>query len=271
MEYTFEDKDYRRMYRHTTSHILAQAVKRLYPEAKLAIGPAIEDGFYYDIDSDKPFLPEDLTALEAEMRKICKERIPLERFELPRAEALKLAESMGEPYKVELINDLPEDAVISFYKQGDFTDLCAGPHLDHTGRVKGNGIKLTSCTGAYWRGDSKRKMLQRIYGTCFPSKTELDEYLARIEEAKKRDHRVLGRQLGLFAFRDEAPICPTAWCCATRCLIIGTKCIRNGTIWRSQRRRSCAARSGRRPATGIIIRKTCTPPSSTARTMPSSP
>ena len=205
MEYTFEDKDYRRMYRHTTSHILAQAVKRLYPEAKLAIGPAIEDGFYYDIDSDKPFLPEDLTALEAEMRKICKERIPLERFELPRAEALKLAESMGEPYKVELINDLPEDAVISFYRQGDFTDLCAGPHLDHTGRVKGNGIKLTSCTGAYWRGDSKRKMLQRIYGTCFPSKTELDEYLARIEEAKKRDHRVLGRQLGLFAFRDEAP------------------------------------------------------------------
>ena len=205
MEFTFEDKDYRRLYRHTTSHILAQAVKRLYPEAKLAIGPAIEDGFYYDIDSDKPFVQEDLDALEKEMRKICKERIPLERFELPRAEAIALAESMHEPYKVELIEDLPEDAVISFYKQGDFTDLCAGPHLDHTGRVKGSGIKLTSCTGAYWRGDSSRKMLQRIYGTCFPSKEELDAYLARIEEAKKRDHRKLGRELGLFALMEEGP------------------------------------------------------------------
>ena len=205
MEYTFEDKEYRTLYRHTTSHILAQAVKRLYPEAKLAIGPAIEDGFYYDIDSEKPFVQEDLEALEAEMRKICKERIPLERFELPREEALALAKSMGEPYKVELIQDLPEDAVISFYKQGDFTDLCAGPHLDHTGRVKGNGIKLTSCTGAYWRGDSNRKMLQRIYGTCFPSKTELEEYLQRIEEAKKRDHRKLGKELGLYQLMDEGP------------------------------------------------------------------
>ncbi len=205
MEYTFNDAEYRKMYRHTTSHILAQAVKRLYPEAKLAIGPAIEDGFYYDIDSEKPFVAEDLAALEAEMRKICKEKLKLERFELPREEALALMEQAGEPYKVELIQDLPEDAVISFYKQGEFTDLCAGPHLDSTGRVKGNAIKLTSCTGAYWRGDSSRKMLQRIYGTCFPSKNELDEYLARIEEAKKRDHRKLGKELGLFTMLEEGP------------------------------------------------------------------
>ena len=205
MEYNFSDAEYRKMYRHTTSHVLAQAVKRLYPEAKLAIGPAIEDGFYYDIDIEKPFTPEDLEALEAEMRKICKEKIKLERFELPREEAIAFMQEREEPYKVELIQDLPEDAVISFYKQGDFTDLCAGPHLDSTGRIKGNAIKLTTVNGAYWRGDSSRKMLQRIYGTCFPSKTELDAYLARIEEAKKRDHRKLGRELGLFAFRDEAP------------------------------------------------------------------
>ena len=205
MEFNFSDAEYRKMYRHTTSHVLAQAVKRLYPEAKLAIGPAIEDGFYYDIDIEKPFTPEDLEALEAEMRKICKEKIKLERFELPREEAIAFMQEREEPYKVELIQDLPEDAVISFYKQGDFTDLCAGPHLDSTGRIKGNAIKLTTVNGAYWRGDSSRKMLQRIYGTCFPSKTELDAYLARIEEAKKRDHRKLGRELGLFAFRDEAP------------------------------------------------------------------
>ncbi len=205
MEFNFSDAEYRKTYRHTTSHVLAQAVKRLYPEAKLAIGPAIEDGFYYDIDIEKPFTPEDLEALEAEMRKICKEKIKLERFELPREEAIAFMQEREEPYKVELIQDLPEDAVISFYKQGDFTDLCAGPHLDSTGRIKGNAIKLTTVNGAYWRGDSSRKMLQRIYGTCFPSKAELDAYLARIEEAKKRDHRKLGRELGLFAFRDEAP------------------------------------------------------------------
>jgi len=205
MEYTFADADYRKLYRHTTAHMLAQAVKRLFPEAKLAIGPAIEDGFYYDIDFERSFTQEDLDAIEAEMKKISKERIPLERFELPREEALALAREMEEPYKVELIEDLPEDAVISFYKQGDFTDLCAGPHLDHTGRVKANALKLTSCTGAYWRGDSSRKMLQRIYGTCFPSKPELEEYLKRIEEAKKRDHRKLGKELGLFMLRDEGP------------------------------------------------------------------
>ncbi len=205
MEYSFSDAEYRKMYRHTTSHVLAQAVKRLYPEAKLAIGPAIEDGFYYDIDVDKPFVPEDLEALEAEMRKICKEKLKLERFELPRAEAIAFMRERQEPYKVELIEDLPEDAVISFYKQGEFTDLCAGPHLDSTGRIKGNAIKLTSATGAYWRGDSNRKMLQRIYGTCFPSKAELDEHLARIEEAKKRDHRKLGKELGLFMLAEEGP------------------------------------------------------------------
>ena len=202
-KYTFENPDYKLAYRHTTSHILAQAIKRLYPETKLAIGPAIDDGFYYDVDSETVFTPEILEKLEAEMRKICKEKLPLERFELPRAEALELMKD--EPYKVELINDLPEDEVISFYKQGDFTDLCAGPHVDGTGRIKGNAIKLTSCTGAYWRGDSNRKMLQRIYGTCFPKKEELEEYLARIEEAKKRDHRKLGRELGLFMLRDEGP------------------------------------------------------------------
>ena len=202
-KYTFENPDFKHAYRHTSSHILAQAIKRLYPETKFAIGPAIDDGFYYDVDSETVFTPEVLEKLEAEMSKICKEKIPLERFELPRAEALELMKD--EPYKVELINDLPEDTVISFYKQGDFTDLCAGPHMDSTGRIKGNAIKLTSCTGAYWRGDSKRKMLQRIYGTCFPKKEELDAYLARIEEAKKRDHRKLGRELDLFMIADEGP------------------------------------------------------------------
>lgn len=202
-KYTFENPEYKLSYRHTTSHILAQAIKRLYPDTKLAIGPAIDDGFYYDVDSETVFTPEVLEQLEAEMRKICKEKIALERFEMPRAEALEFVKD--EPYKVELINDLPEDAVISFYKQGDFTDLCAGPHVGSTGNIKGNAIKLTSCTGAYWRGDSKRKMLQRIYGTCFPKKEELDAYLARIEEAKKRDHRKLGKELGLFMLTDEGP------------------------------------------------------------------
>ncbi|MFQ6832140.1 threonine--tRNA ligase [Butyricicoccus pullicaecorum] len=204
-QYTFENPEYRDTYRHTVSHILAQAVKRLYPEVKLAIGPAIETGFYYDFDAPFSFTREHLDALEAEMKKICKEKLPLERFELPRAEARKLMEEKEEPYKVELIDDLPEDAVISFYKQGEFTDLCAGPHLDSTGRVKGNALKLTSVTGAYWRGDASRKMLQRIYGTAFPKKDELDAYLQRIEEAKRRDHRKLGRELGLFTMMDEGP------------------------------------------------------------------
>ncbi|MGE4484196.1 MAG: threonine--tRNA ligase [Oscillospiraceae bacterium] len=204
-EYTFENEAFRKTYRHTTAHILAQAIKRLYPDVKLAIGPSIADGFYYDFDAEAPFTPDMLEALEAEMRKICKEKLPLERFELPRAEAIKLMEELGEPYKVELINDLPEEAPLSFYRQGDFTDLCAGPHLDHTGRVKGNAIKLLSCTGAYWRGDSNRKMLQRIYGTCFMKKEELNAYLERLEEAKRRDHRKLGRELGLYLLLDEGP------------------------------------------------------------------
>ena len=204
-QFTFENPEYRKTYWHTTSHILAQAMKRLHPEVKLAIGPAIENGFYYDFDTPQPFTEDQLAELEAEMRKICKEKLKLERFELPRAEALKLMEEKGEPYKVELINDLPEDAVISFYKQGDFTDLCAGPHLDSTGRVKGNAIKLTACNAAYWRGDSSRQTLQRIYGIAFPKKEELDEYLAKLEEARKRDHRRLGKELGLFTLMDEGP------------------------------------------------------------------
>ena len=200
--YTFENKEYRKTYWHTCSHVLAQAVKRLYPDVKLAIGPSIDNGFYYDMDSEVPFTPEILTQIEAEMRKICKEKLKLERFELPREEAIKFMEEKGEPYKVELINDLPEDAVISFYKQGEFVDLCAGPHLDSTGRIKGNGIKLTSCTGAYWRGDSNRKMLQRIYGVAFPKKDELDAYLKQREEALKRDHNKLGRELEYFTTVD---------------------------------------------------------------------
>ena len=204
-KYTFENKEYRDTYRHTTSHILAQAVKRLYPESKLAIGPSIDDGFYYDIDSDVTFTPEVLEKLEAEMRKICKEKLPLERFELPRDEAIAFMKEKDEPYKVELIEDLPADAHISFYRQGEFTDLCAGPHMDNTGRIKGNAIKLMNCTGAYWRGDSNRKMLQRIYGTCFLKKEELDAYLTRLEEAKKRDHRKLGRELGLFMMNEAGP------------------------------------------------------------------
>ena len=204
-QYTFENEQYRKTYWHTCSHVLAQAMKRLHPEVKLAIGPSIDNGFYYDFDTPEPFTEGQLAELEAEMRKICKEKLKLERFELPRAEAVQFMEEKGEPYKVELIHDLPEDAVISFYKQGDFTDLCAGPHLDSTGRIKGNAIKLTACNAAYWRGDSNRETLQRIYGVAFPKKDELDEYLAKIEEAKKRDHRKLGRELGLFMLRDEGP------------------------------------------------------------------
>ena len=201
-KYTFENEEYRKTYWHTCSHVLAQAMKRLHPEVKLAIGPSIDNGFYYDFDTPRPFTPEDLEALEGEMRKICKEKLKLERFELPREEAIKFMEEKEEPYKVELINDLPADAHISFYKQGEFTDLCAGPHLDSTGRIKGNAIKLTSATGAYWRGDSNRKMLQRIYGVAFPKKEELDAYLERQAEALKRDHNKLGRELEYFTTVD---------------------------------------------------------------------
>ena len=201
-QYSFENPEYRKTYWHTCSHVLAQAVKRLWPEVKLAIGPSIETGFYYDLLAPFAFTPEHLEQIEAEMRKICKEKLKLERFELPREEAIKFMEEKDEPFKVELINDLPEDAVISFYKQGEFTDLCAGPHLDSTGRIKGNGIKLTACNAAYWRGDSNREVLQRIYGVAFPKKEELDAYLAQVEEAKKRDHNKLGRELEYFTTVD---------------------------------------------------------------------
>ncbi|MCI6016031.1 threonine--tRNA ligase [Dysosmobacter sp.] len=204
-EFSFENEEYRQTYWHTCSHIMAQAVKRLWPEVKLAIGPSIKEGWYYDMDAPFAFTPEHMTEIEAEMRKICKEKLKLERFELPREEAIKFMEEKGEPYKVELIQDLPEDAPISFYKQGEFTDLCAGPHLDSTGRVKGNAIKLLACNAAYWRGDSNRETLQRIYGIAFPKKEELDAYLERIEEAKRRDHRKLGKELGLFMLTDEGP------------------------------------------------------------------
>ncbi len=204
-EFTFENPEYRKTYWHTCSHIMAQAVKRLWPEVQLAIGPAIDEGWYYDFDAPFTFTPEHLAKIEAEMKKICKERLPIVRSEKPRAEALAYMQEKNEPYKVELINDLPEDAAISFYTQGDFTDLCAGPHLDHTGRVKHNGFKLLNSCGAYWRGDSNRKMLQRIYGIAFQSKEELETYLQRIEEAKKRDHRRLGKELGLFMLTDYGP------------------------------------------------------------------
>lgn len=204
-KFSFENEEYRHTYWHTCSHVLAQAVKRLYPEVKLAIGPAIDNGFYYDMDSPFPFTPEIMEKIEAEMRKICKEKLKLERFELPREEAIRFMEEREEPYKVELINDLPEDAHISFYRQGEFVDLCAGPHLDSTGRIKGNAIKLTACNAAYWRGDSSRQTLQRIYGVAFPKKDELDAYLQRLEEAKRRDHRRLGKELGLFMLTEEGP------------------------------------------------------------------
>ncbi len=199
----WNDKEIRDSYRHTSSHILAQAVKRLWPEAKLAIGPSIDNGFYYDIDLDYRITDQDLLKIQKEMKKIMGANYPLERFELPREEAIKFMEEKGEDYKVELINDLPEGEIISFYKQGDFTDLCAGPHVASTGVVK--AVKLTSIAGAYWRGDSDRKMLQRIYGTSFPSQQELDEYLAKIEEAKKRDHRKIGKEMDLFAIFEEGP------------------------------------------------------------------
>ena len=203
--YTFENPEYRKLYWHSCSHVMAQAVKRLWPEVQLAIGPAIDEGWYYDFDAPFTFTPEHLEKIEAEMKKICKERLPIVRSEKPRAEAIAYMQEKNEPYKVELIEDLPEDATISFYTQGEFTDLCAGPHLDHTGRIKHNGFKLLNTCGAYWRGDSNRKMLQRVYGIAFPTKDELDAYLTRIEEAKKRDHRKLGKELGLFMLTDYGP------------------------------------------------------------------
>lgn len=200
---TFDTPEGKRAFRHTASHVMAQAIKRLYPDTKLAIGPSIDDGFYYDFDREKAFTQEELNEIEKEMKKIVKEDIPLERFELPRAEAIKFMEEKGEPYKVELIQDLPEESVISFYKQGDFTDLCAGPHLMSTKPIK--AFKLMSVAGAYWRGNEKNKMLSRIYGTAYTKASDLEAYLNMLEEAKKRDHRKLGKELKLFALLDEGP------------------------------------------------------------------
>ncbi|MFS8500334.1 MAG: threonine--tRNA ligase [Caldicoprobacter sp.] len=200
---TFDDEEGKKVFWHTSSHIMAQAVKRLFPDAKLSIGPAIDNGFYYDFDVEKPFSPDDLQAIEEEMNRIVKEDLPLERFVLPREQAIEFVKEKGEPYKVELIGDIPEGEEISFYRQGDFVDLCSGPHLPSTGMVK--AIKLLSVAGAYWRGDEKNKMLQRIYGVSFPKKSQLEEYLQRLEEAKKRDHRKLGKELDLFSLHEEGP------------------------------------------------------------------
>lgn len=199
----FEDEQVRKIYRHTTSHILAQAVKRIWPDVKLAIGPAIDNGYYYDFDMEHKITEEDLSKIEKEMKRIIKTGLPLERFELPRTEAIRFMKEKNEDYKVELIEDLPEDAVISFYKQGDFTDLCAGPHMEKTSQIK--TVKLMSVAGAYWRGSEKNKMLQRIYGTSFPSQEELDDYINKIREAKKRDHRKIGKDMDLFALYEEGP------------------------------------------------------------------
>ncbi|SHI93638.1 threonine--tRNA ligase [Desulfofundulus thermosubterraneus] len=201
--YTFEDEPGRDAFRHSAAHVMAQAVKRLYPDVKLAIGPAIAEGFYYDFDAEKPFTPADLEKIEREMQAIVKEDLPFKRVEVSREEALERFSAAGEKYKVELINELPEDAVISYYQQGEFVDLCAGPHIPSTGRLK--AFKLTSVAGAYWRGDERNKMLQRIYGTAFPKKSQLEEYLFRIEEAKRRDHRKLGVELDLFSIQEEGP------------------------------------------------------------------
>lgn len=199
----FSDQQVREAYRHTSSHIMAQAIKRIWPEAKLAIGPSIDNGFYYDIDLEHRISEEDLLKIQKEMKRIIQANLPLERFELPREEAINKMAALGEDYKVELIRDLPEDVALSFYQQGDFVDLCAGPHMASTGAIK--AVKLTGVAGAYWRGDSSKKMLQRIYGTSFPSQEELDAYLARLEEAKKRDHRKIGKEMDLFAIFDEGP------------------------------------------------------------------
>ena len=200
---TFESEGGAWAFHHTTSHIMAQAIKRLYPGVKLAIGPSVADGFYYDVDSETPLTAEDLVKIEAEMKKIVKEALPITRFTKSREEAIAYFKEKEEPYKVELIEDLPEDAEISFYQQGEFVDLCAGPHLMSTKPVK--AFKLTSLAGAYWRGSEKNKMLTRIYGTSFTKKADLEEYLNRMEEAKKRDHRKLGKELGLFMMREEGP------------------------------------------------------------------
>ena len=262
-------ESYRKTYWHTCSHVLAQAVKRLYPEVKLAIGPSIDDGFYYDMDSPFPFTPEIMEKIEGEMRKICKEKLKLERFELPREEAIKFMEEKGEPYKVELINDLPEDAHISFYKQGEFTDLCAGPHLDSTGRIKGNAIKLTACNAAYWRGDSNRQTLQRIYGIAFPKKEELDAYLPAHRGGQEAGPPQAGQGAGPVHARGRGPRLPLlpaqghgAEEHPDRLLAPDPQEVRLCGDLHPHDPQPASCGSG--PATGITTSRTCTPPSSTS-------
>ena len=245
--------------RHTASHIMAQAVQRLWPGTKLAIGPAIDDGFYYDFDKEGGFTPEDLEKIEAEMKKIIKENLKLETYTLPRAEAIEFLKSKGEDYKVQLVEDLPEDAPISFYKQGEFTDLCAGPHALYTKAVK--AFKLLSLAGAYWRGDEHNKMLSRIYGTAFESKEKLEAYLNMLEEAKKRDHRKLGKELGLFAIMEEGPGFP---------FFLPKGMVLKNTLIEYWRELSSTRRSGSAPGTGTTTRTTCTLPRSTTRSTVSS-
>ena len=246
---SFSDELGRDAFRHTTSHILAQAVKRLYPTTKCAIGPSIADGFYYDFEFDFEFTAEHLAAIEKEMKKVVKEALPLERFTLNRKEAIDLMKGKNEDYKVELIEDLPEDAELSFFKQGDFTDLCAGPHVTNTSVIK--AFKLTSLAGAYWRGNEKNKMLTRIYGTAFPKAAELEEYLTMIEEAKKRDHRKLGKELGLFTLMDEGPGFPFF---LPKGMVLKNLLL---DYWRFLLPLCLTGNFGRHPATGSIIVKTC--------------
>lgn len=233
---TFNDKGGRDAFRHTASHILAQALKRLYPEVKLAIGPSIDDGFYYDVDGVN-LSTEDFPAIEAEMKKIVREDLALERFEMPRAEAIAYFKEKEEPYKVELIEDLPEDAAISFYRQGEFTDLCAGPHLMSTKPVK--AIKLMKLAGAYWRGNEKNKMLTRIYGTAYTKNSDLEEYVNMLEEAKKRDHRKIGKEMGLFMLADEGPgfpfFLPKGMVIYKRCRNTGERFMQERAMWKSPR------------------------------------
>ena len=263
------------MFRHSCSHLLAMAVLQLYPDAKLAIGPAIENGFYYDFDIDPPIKPEDLPAIEKAMDKIMRSSLRPKRFTLSRAEAIELMKSINAPYKVELIQDLPEDATLSFYQMGDFVDLCAGPHLPNLNYLK--AFKLTHTAGAYWRGDEHKKMLCRVYGTCFPTKAELGEYLMMLEEAKKRDHRRLGRELDLFDLRGRGPrlpllLTPRAWLPAQHLGGLLARDSPQSRIRGNQNADDAQPRAcGSAAATGTNTAKTCIPPESTIRTSPSSP
>ena len=270
---TFADEDGRKVLRHSCSHLLAIAVKNLYPEAKLAIGPAIENGFYYDFDLPTPFSPDDLPKIEKEMDRVARKSLRPRRYTLPRSEAIALMKDRAEPYKVQLIEDLPEGETLSFYEMGDFVDLCVGPHLPNLNYLK--AFKLTQIAGAYWRGDEHNKMLCRVYGTCFPTKEELEEYLKQMEEAKKRDHRKLGRDLDLFDIRDEGPGFPFFY---PKGMVLRNilenfwREIHKRPVMRKSRPPLCStAPCGSAAATGAITTATCTPPRLTTRTLPLSP